>query len=53
MGLRVLKIWCWWEKKFNDFNFKEASIKTTLPKEPNEEQVEEFLISLYEDYYNK
>ena len=29
-----------------DFNFKEASIKTTLPKEPNEEQVEEFLISL-------
>ena len=36
-----------------DFNFKEASIKTALPKEPNEELVEELLISLYEDYYNK
>ena len=36
-----------------DFKFKEASISTTLPKDPNEEQVEELLISLYEDYYNK
>ena len=36
-----------------DFNFKEASMSTTLPKEPNEERVEELLISLYEDYYNK
>ncbi|BCZ47976.1 nucleotidyltransferase [Clostridium gelidum] len=36
-----------------DFKFKEASISTTLPKEPKEEQVEELLISLYEDYYNK
>lgn len=34
-----------------DFNFKEASVNTTLPKEPNEEQVEELLISLYEEYY--
>lgn len=35
-----------------DFNFKEASVKTTLPKEPDEAQVEELLISLYEEYYN-
>ena len=35
-----------------DFNFKEASIKTTLPKEPNEGEVEKLLISLYEKYYN-
>ncbi|OOM71484.1 putative nucleotidyltransferase [Clostridium puniceum] len=36
-----------------DFKFKEASIRTILPKEPNKERVEELLISLYEDYYNK
>ncbi|ALB45296.1 nucleotidyltransferase domain-containing protein [Clostridium beijerinckii] len=35
-----------------DFNFKEASVNTTLPKEPDERQVEELLISLYERYYN-
>ncbi|OOM05881.1 nucleotidyltransferase domain-containing protein [Clostridium saccharobutylicum] len=35
-----------------DFNFKEASVKTTLPKEPDQAQVEELLISLYEEYYN-
>lgn len=35
-----------------DFNFKEASVNTTLPKEPDERQVEELLISLYEGYYN-
>ena len=36
-----------------DFKFKEATISTTLPKEPNEERVGELLISLYEEYYNK
>lgn len=35
-----------------EFNFREASVKTTLPKEPNEEQVERLLISLYENYLN-
>lgn len=35
-----------------DFNFKEASVNTTLPKEPDEVKVEELLISLYEEYYN-
>jgi len=35
-----------------DIKFKEASISTTLPEEPNSKQVEELLISLYEDYYN-
>ncbi|WP_459478129.1 nucleotidyltransferase domain-containing protein [Clostridium saccharoperbutylacetonicum] len=35
-----------------EFDFKEASVKTTLPNEPNEGQVEDFLISLYEEYYN-
>jgi predicted nucleotidyltransferase len=34
-----------------DFNFKEASVNTTLPKEPDERLVEELLISLYEAYY--
>lgn len=35
-----------------DFNFREASVNTTLPKEPDKGQVEELLISLYEEYYN-
>lgn len=35
-----------------DFNFKEASVNTTLPKEPDERHVEELLISIYEEYYN-
>lgn len=35
-----------------DFGFKEAAVNTTLPKEPDEGQVEELLISLYEEYYN-
>ena len=38
--------------EFYDFSFKEASVNTTLPKEPDERQVEELLISLYEEYYN-
>lgn len=38
--------------EFYDFSFKEASANTTLPKEPDEGQVEELLISLYEEYYN-
>jgi hypothetical protein len=36
-----------------DFNFKEASVNTTLPKESDEGQIEELLISLYEEYYNE
>jgi len=35
-----------------DIKFKESSLSTTLPDEPNSKQVEELLISLYEDYYN-
>ena len=35
-----------------DIKFKESSLKTTLPEEPNSKQVEELLIYLYEDYYN-
>lgn len=35
-----------------DLKFKEASERTTLPEKPNSEQVEELLISLYDDYYN-
>ena len=31
--------------------FREASLSTTLPKEPDEKVVEALLISLYEDYY--
>ncbi|WP_297430292.1 nucleotidyltransferase domain-containing protein [Clostridium sp.] len=38
--------------EFYDFSFKEASVNTTLPKVPDEGQVEELLISLYEEYYN-
>jgi hypothetical protein len=34
-------------------NFRKASLSTTLPEEPNQQLVEELLISLYEDYYNK
>lgn len=33
-------------------NFREASLNTTLPEEPNQELVEELLITLYEDYYS-
>jgi len=36
-----------------DFKFKEASLNTTLPEEPNKEAVEKLLISLYEEYYSK
>ena len=35
-----------------EFKFKQASLSTTLPEEPDKKQVEELLISLYEDYYN-
>ncbi|WP_160690948.1 nucleotidyltransferase domain-containing protein [Clostridium sp. C2-6-12] len=35
-----------------EFNFKEASVNTALPNKPDEGQVEELLISLYEEYYN-
>lgn len=34
-----------------EFNFREASVNTTLPNEPDEGQVKELLISLYEEYY--
>ena len=35
-----------------EFKFKQASLSTTLPEEPDKKKVEELLISLYEDYYN-
>lgn len=38
--------------KLYEFKFKESSLSTTLPEEPDKKQVEELLISLYEDYYN-
>lgn len=34
-----------------ELNFNEASVNTTLPNKPDEGQVEELLISLYEEYY--
>jgi ribosomal protein L35 len=34
-----------------DDKFREASMSTTILKEPDEKVVEELLISLYEDYY--
>jgi predicted nucleotidyltransferase len=35
-----------------EFNFRDASVNTTLPNEPDEGQVEKLLISLYDEYYN-
>ena len=35
-----------------EVKFREASMSTTLSKEPDEKVVEDLLISLYEDYYN-
>jgi len=35
-----------------EFNFREASMKTRLPKEPKKEEAEKLLISIYEDYFS-
>ncbi|MDR3596245.1 hypothetical protein [Clostridium sp.] len=35
-----------------EYNFREASVKTKLPDEPQEEEAEKLLISFYDNYYN-